>query len=184
MPHQFLPLQRQPFARRTTRALLLGLSALSLPAVAIAQDAGTAPVQLDTVVITAGGFEQTVEAAPASVTVISGEELAKGNVTSLSDALKSVQGVATTGIANEEDITIRGLPGQYTLILVDGKRQGTRDRAPTALRASSKATCRRFPPSSASKSCAARCPRFTARMRWAASSTSSPSRFPTNGPAR
>lgn len=127
MPHQFLPSQRQPSARRTTRALLLGLTALSVPAVALAQDAGTAPIQLDTVVITAGGFEQSVEAAPASVTVISGDELAKGSVTSLSDALKSVQGVATTGIANEEDITIRGLPGQYTLILVDGKRQGTRE---------------------------------------------------------
>ncbi len=127
MHNRLLPVLCQPTAFRSTRALLLSLTALSVPAVAFAQAETGEGVQLDTVVITAGGFEQSVQAAPASVTVISGEELAKGNVTSLSDALKEVQGVTTTGIANEEDIMIRGLPGQYTLILVDGKRQGTRE---------------------------------------------------------
>lgn len=113
--------------RPSVRAMLLGVTALTLPAVAFAQDASDEVVKLDTVVITAGGFEQNVEDAPASVTVISGEELAKGDIRSLTDALKGVQGVVTTGIANEEDIQIRGLPGAYTLILVDGKRQGTRE---------------------------------------------------------
>lgn len=84
------------------------------------------PVRLPEIVITAAGFEQNVAEAPASVTVVSGEELRRRNITSLTDALREVQGVAVTGIANEEDITIRGLPGQYTLILVDGKRQSTR----------------------------------------------------------
>lgn len=115
--------------RRNLRAALLTLTALTTPAIALAQTAGTAdaPYVLAPITITAGGFEQLVEDAPASVSVISGEELAKGNITSLSDALKQVQGVVTTGSANEEDIFIRGLPGQYTLILVDGKRQGTRE---------------------------------------------------------
>lgn len=113
--------------RPSLRAILLGVTALTLPAVAFAQDASDEVLKLNTVVITAGGFEQNVEDAPASVTVISGEELAKGDIRSLSDALKGVQGVVTTGIANEEDISIRGLPGSYTLILVDGKRQGTRE---------------------------------------------------------
>src|SRR5690606_41593262 len=45
----------------------------------------------------------------------------------LTDALKDVQGVAVTGPAAEKDIFIRGLPGSYTLLLVDGKRQSTRD---------------------------------------------------------
>ncbi|WP_407815695.1 TonB-dependent receptor plug domain-containing protein, partial [Staphylococcus aureus] len=45
----------------------------------------------------------------------------------LTDALREVQGVSVTGIANEKDVFIRGLPGAYTLILVDGKRQSTRD---------------------------------------------------------
>jgi len=82
---------------------------------------------LDEIVVTASGFEQTVKEAPASVTVVTAEELAKGSFTNLADALREVQGVSVTGTANESDIFIRGLPGQYTLILVDGKRQTTRD---------------------------------------------------------
>lgn len=112
----------------------------ALVAPAMAQDASDAgatniaaaettagAVTLDTVVITASGFEQSVRDTPASVSVITGDELTKGNVTSLSDALQGVQGVVTTGNTDEQDIYIRGLPGQYTLILVDGKRQNTRD---------------------------------------------------------
>lgn len=105
------------------RVTFLSLTALTAPA--LAQD--TAPILLDEIVITASGFEQNIADAPASISVISGEELARRNITSLSDALRGVQGVATTGVANEQDITIRGLSGQYTLILVDGKRQGTRE---------------------------------------------------------
>lgn len=107
----------------SSRALLAGLTACGLPAASMAQNA----IELDTVVITASGFEQTVTEAPASITVVTAEDLEKGSFTSLSDALREVQGVVTTGISNEQDIYIRGLPGQYTMILVDGKRQGTRD---------------------------------------------------------
>nr|WP_274631293.1 TonB-dependent receptor [Mesorhizobium shangrilense] len=83
--------------------------------------------QLDRIVVTATGFEQNVKDAPASITVVTREELEKGTFRDLTDALREVQGVAVTGVANEKDIFIRGLPGQYTLILVDGKRQSTRD---------------------------------------------------------
>ncbi|WP_245488475.1 TonB-dependent receptor [Mesorhizobium sp. Pch-S] len=82
---------------------------------------------LERIVITATGFEQNVKDAPASITVVSREELEKGSYRNLTDALRSVQGVAVTGAAGEEDIYIRGLPGAYTLLLVDGKRQSTRD---------------------------------------------------------
>ncbi|SNT71784.1 TonB-dependent receptor domain-containing protein [Paracoccus seriniphilus] len=98
---------------------------------AVAQDvdlAGT--TTLSPIVVTAGGFEQNVADAPASVSVITRQQLEERNVTSLSDALSDVQGVVTTGAADNEDIFIRGLPGEYTLILVDGKRQGTRDSRP------------------------------------------------------
>ncbi|SDN50632.1 outer membrane receptor for ferrienterochelin and colicins [Lutimaribacter pacificus] len=95
---------------------------------AMAQGApGDELFDLGTITITAGGFTQNVTDAPASVTVVTGDELRKTNVTTLSDALREVQGVTTTGVANEKDIKIRGLPGDYTLILVDGKRQGTRE---------------------------------------------------------
>lgn len=100
--------------------------ALALPGSLMAQE----HTDLGTLVVTAGGFEQTLRDAPASVTVISSEELENGAFSSLSDALRDVQGVAVTGITAEQDITIRGLPGQYTLILVDGRRQGTRESRP------------------------------------------------------
>ncbi len=90
-----------------------------------AADAGT--IRLDQIVVTATGFEQNVKDAPASITVVPREELEKGSFRNLADALTSVQGVSVTGVANEQDIYIRGLPGAYTLILVDGKRQSTRD---------------------------------------------------------
>lgn len=90
-----------------------------------AAESGT--IRLDQIVVTATGFEQNVKDAPASITVVPREELQKGVFHNLTDALASVQGVAVTGIANEQDILIRGLPGAYTLILVDGKRQSTRD---------------------------------------------------------
>lgn len=115
-----------PFSNRARklRCLLLSLSALTVPVLAQAQDE---TMLLDTITVTAGGFEQALRDAPASVSVITSEELQKGSFTSLTDALREVQGVAVTGSTNEQDIYIRGLPGQYTLILVDGKRQSTRD---------------------------------------------------------
>lgn len=84
-------------------------------------------VKLNQIVVTATGFEQNITDAPASITVVPGEELEKGAYRDLTDALKDVQGVAVTGSAAERDIFIRGLPGSYTLLLVDGKRQSTRD---------------------------------------------------------
>ncbi len=83
--------------------------------------------KLNQIVVTATGFEQNITDAPASITVVPGEELEKGAYRDLTDALKDVQGVAVTGPAAEKDIFIRGLPGSYTLLLVDGKRQSTRD---------------------------------------------------------
>ncbi|HEY0290739.1 MAG TPA: TonB-dependent receptor [Hansschlegelia sp.] len=84
-------------------------------------------VALGEIVVTATGFEQNVTDAPASITVVTREELEKGAFRDLTDALRDVQGVTVTGPASEKDIFIRGLPGAYTLILVDGKRQNTRD---------------------------------------------------------
>ena len=99
---------------------------------ALAQDGSTTTgvTQLQQLVVTASGFEQNVADAPASITVITREDLEKGSFRDLTDALKEAQGVTVTGPANENDIMIRGLPGSYTLILVDGKRQSTRNSRP------------------------------------------------------
>lgn len=108
-------------AQAVAAALALYVSGCGL---AVAQDAGAG---LKEVVVTATGFEQEVVDAPASITVIGQEELKKRPFRDLTDALRDVEGVTITGTASEKDIFIRGLPGAYTLILVDGKRQSTRD---------------------------------------------------------
>jgi len=107
-----------------TRLALAG-TMLSAPGAVGAQDGEE--TKLKNIVVTAAGFEQNVKDAPASITVVTREDLERGAYRDLTDALREVQGVAVTGVANEKDIYIRGLPGAYTLILVDGKRQSTRD---------------------------------------------------------
>lgn len=78
-------------------------------------------------VVTAAGFEQRVEDAPASITVIEGEELRPKSYRDLGDAVRDVEGATVNGGADEQYISIRGMPGDYTLILVDGKRQSARE---------------------------------------------------------
>ncbi|KRE88808.1 ligand-gated channel protein [Frateuria sp. Soil773] len=111
------------------RTLSLQLLAALCAAPAMAQqNADEAKAKnLDGVVVTASGFEQAIEQAPASISVIGRPELETRPFHDLTDALRDVEGVSVTGPAGQRDIFIRGMPGQYTLILVDGKRQSTRD---------------------------------------------------------
>ena len=119
-------------AHQTGLNWLGGTAALALaagmPASAWAQNALLRGVEnLGQMVVTAAGFEQAVADAPASITVITREDLENASYTNLADALREVQGVSVTGTGNERDIQIRGLPGAYTLIMVDGRRQSTRE---------------------------------------------------------
>lgn len=83
------------------------------------------------VVITASGFEQDIRDASANISIVAAEQLQKEQINNLGDAVKHIQGISVTGSnSNETDISIRGLPGQYTLILIDGKRVSTRDSRP------------------------------------------------------
>jgi outer membrane receptor for ferrienterochelin and colicins len=81
---------------------------------------------LNEIVVTAAGYEQKLVDAPASVTVISREELQSTPFSSLADALRSVEGI-DVGSGQDKNgnisITMRGLPSQYTLVLIDGRRQ-------------------------------------------------------------
>ena len=89
--------------------------------------------QLNDIVVTASGFEQQISSAPASISVISREELERGYYQNVTDALRDVPGVVVTGGGrgdNGTDISIRGMPSQYTLILVDGRPQSSRESRP------------------------------------------------------
>ena len=116
----YSPLRSRPAAAMSK----LALACLAAGSVA-AHAAET--LELDDMVVTASGFEQSVEDAPASVTIITGEQLRKKSYHDLGDALRDVEGVLVNGSANETDISIRGMPPDYTLILVDGKRQSSRE---------------------------------------------------------
>lgn len=101
-------------------------------AVTLVVSAGTATAQedqqLDNIVVSASGFEQAMVDAPASISVISREELSNQRVTSIADALRNVEGVdvgGSVGKTGGSNISIRGMPSDYTLILIDGRRQNT-----------------------------------------------------------
>lgn len=79
------------------------------------------PVEQDKVVVTAAGFEQNIMDAPASISVISREELEKKSYNSIVDAVKNIPGVYVTGGGNMQDVSIRGMDDSYTLYLIDGK---------------------------------------------------------------
>ena len=103
------------------------LALLAIPQVHA--DSATKP---ETVVVTASGFEQSQADAPASISVVTREELESRYYRDITDALKSVPGVVVTGGGDTTDISIRGMGSKYTLILVDGKRQSTRETRPNS----------------------------------------------------
>ncbi len=94
----------------------------------------------DTMVVSASGFSQQLRDAPASVTVISADQLQNKPVRDLADAVKDVEG-SIVRAANKQDINIRGLPGEYTLILVDGRRQNSRESRPNGAVVLKRALC-------------------------------------------
>lgn len=94
----------------------------SLATQAIAQSTQD-DVQLEAVTVTATGYEQSVKDAPASVTVITADEIAKKSYTDITDVLKNVPGVHIQGGGVEQSVMIRGMSADYTLFLVDGRPQ-------------------------------------------------------------
>lgn len=81
---------------------------------------------LNGIVVTASGYEQKVVDAPASISVIDNEHLQRKRYSNLAQALDDVEGVDInqgTGKTGGLNISIRGMPSAYTLILIDGRRQ-------------------------------------------------------------
>jgi len=113
--HAFLP-------RHSTLGLALA-AALALPAAADPLDQ---PSTLDTVVVTASGFQQKLTDAPASISVITVEQLSRRPYMTLLDAVRDLEGVdigETRDKTGQGTISMRGMGADYTLVLIDGKRQ-------------------------------------------------------------
>ncbi|MFY4806241.1 TonB-dependent receptor domain-containing protein [Aliarcobacter butzleri] len=78
------------------------------------------------VVTTASGYEQKIADAPASISVITQEDLQKNPYANLLDAVKDIEGVdigETTDKSGQGTVSIRGMGADYTLVLIDGKKQ-------------------------------------------------------------
>lgn len=103
---------------------LLAVAVMSAAAAAYAENKD------DTIVVTASGFAQEMRDAPASITVITKEQLQNKPAANLIDMVKDVEGVSVIGGSLKPDISIRGLSGDYTLIMVDGRRQNSRESRP------------------------------------------------------
>ena len=104
-----------PFARTALSCAMIGCSWTAL--------AQNAPVTLNDTVVSASGFEQKITEAPASISVISREDLQQKRYNNLAQALGDVEGIDIgqgTGKTGGLNISIRGMPSQYTLILIDG----------------------------------------------------------------
>ena len=91
-----------------------------------AAHAQSATNTLSEVVVSATGVEQKITDAPASISVVTREELSKRPYTTLLDAVRDIEGVdvgETTDKTGQGTISIRGMGADYTLVLIDGKRQ-------------------------------------------------------------
>ncbi|MFV0478329.1 MAG: TonB-dependent receptor domain-containing protein [Parahaliea sp.] len=106
---------------------------LTASAVAIAEGtenkARSAYAGMEEVVVTASGFEQKIIDAPASISVISREEIEARAYRDLTDALQDIPGVTVEGGSNGKgstaEISIRGMDTKYTMVMVDGRPQGS-----------------------------------------------------------
>ncbi|WP_420065004.1 TonB-dependent receptor domain-containing protein [Pectobacterium colocasium] len=105
------------------RALLMtGL--LTLPALAQAENAAD-----EKIVVTATQTKHTTLSAPASVSVITHAELEKMSVNNVSDAVKKLPGINInpSSTYGRNEIKIRGMRADYTLLLVNGRRVNSRE---------------------------------------------------------
>lgn len=86
---------------------------------------------LEPLVVTASGFAQQISDAPATITVISAEEIESKPFATVADALQKTPGISIEagGKTGAGTVTMRGLTEDYVLFLVDGKPLGASQEA-------------------------------------------------------
>src|SRR5690606_36165311 len=84
---------------------------------------GTAFAQgnVEEIVVSAAGYQQQIIDAPASISVVTRDDLQRQEYSSIVDAMRDIPGVYVTGGGNMQDISVRGMSSSYTLYLVDGR---------------------------------------------------------------
>src|SRR3984885_1084908 len=128
----------QPVVHRALILVLLCLLPLLAPSQALAQKKDETPnlldmsledlmsIEIDSV-SGVSGFKQKVTEAPASVTIITSEEIQRYGYRTLADILRNVRGFYVSYDRNYSYVGVRGfgLPGQYNntiALLIDGHR--------------------------------------------------------------
>lgn len=107
-----------------TRGVVAAISLLGSE-VALSDEAGR-PGALEEIVVTATGYEQKITDAPASISVISQRDILSRPHVNLLDMLKYQEGIdigTSRDKTGQGTVSMRGLTGEYTLYLIDGKRQ-------------------------------------------------------------
>lgn len=93
---------------------------------AVAAEGNARPRAMEEMVVTASGFEQKLTDAPASISVISQQDILTRPHANLLDMLKYQEGIdigTSRDKTGQGTVSMRGLTGEYTLYLIDGKRQ-------------------------------------------------------------
>ena len=104
---------------------LLGAGLVLLPLSTDAQDGGQT-LQLPTIVVQ--GIEESAQraaarkrSAPNAIEVIDGEQIEQFNEQRLGEALRRLPGVTFDGANRSREVRLRGLPGEYTQVLINGR---------------------------------------------------------------
>ncbi len=116
------------FNLRPLSLAILGISASSAFANTTTETTADPTHQLSTIVVSAAGFEQDIKNAPASISVVTKEDIEKKNATSIADLLADVPGIDVrngVGKTGGLNVSMRGMKASDTLILIDGRRQTT-----------------------------------------------------------
>lgn len=114
------------FNLRPLSMAILGVTATSVFAETTNNVATPPTTTLSTIVVSAAGYEQKITDAPASISVITEKDLRAKPYTNLLDAVRDLEGVdigSSQDKSGQSTISMRGLGSDYTLILIDGKRQ-------------------------------------------------------------
>src|SRR5438132_8519656 len=114
-------------ARRVRDSIRFAALLLFAPSICFGQQTSPTPspgeAETEQVVVSATRFDVPLDQSPASVSVISSEDLEQKQIERVSDALREVPGlsVVQTGTAGQlTSVFIRGLRSEHTQVLLDG----------------------------------------------------------------
>ncbi|MGB0893740.1 MAG: TonB-dependent receptor domain-containing protein [Parashewanella sp.] len=86
-------------------------------------------INQDVEVITVSGYKQQLNLAPASISVIDAEEIENKAYADITQVLQDIPGLFSESGANSKgggsEVSIRGFDSKYSLILVNGRPQGS-----------------------------------------------------------